>query len=161
MAQISPCEVGGRNVVAFLDMIAHSEGTDNGRQKTMLQGYDVLVGGSLLTDYRDHPRKLVWIPSIKNNSSAAGRYQFLRGTWDEVAKAIGLKDFSPRSQDLACIYKIRQRGGLQHVIAGHFDLAVQACRKEWASLPGAGYGQHEQPLAVLRKKYTDAGGQLA
>ena len=35
---------------AFLDMLAWSEGTDNGRQKTEY-GYDVIVGGGeLFTD---------------------------------------------------------------------------------------------------------------
>ena len=43
---------------AFLSMLAWSEGTDNGRQKTDI-GYDVIVGGELFTDYSDHPRKLV------------------------------------------------------------------------------------------------------
>ena len=33
---------------AFLDMLAWSEGTDNGRQKTGNHGYDVIVGGYLL-----------------------------------------------------------------------------------------------------------------
>ncbi|MFK3656646.1 lysozyme, partial [Escherichia coli] len=39
---------------AFLDMVAWSEGTDNGRQKTRNHGYDVIVGGELFTDYSDH-----------------------------------------------------------------------------------------------------------
>ncbi|MCC7886454.1 lysozyme, partial [Escherichia coli] len=43
---------------AFLDMLAWSEGTDNGRQPTRNHGYDVIVGGELFTDYSDHPRKL-------------------------------------------------------------------------------------------------------
>ena len=38
---------------AFLDMLAWSEGTDNGRQKTRNHGYDVIVGGTI-TDYSDH-----------------------------------------------------------------------------------------------------------
>ena len=33
---------------AFLDMLAWSEGTDNGRQPTRNHGYDVIVGGELL-----------------------------------------------------------------------------------------------------------------
>ena len=33
---------------AFLDMLAWSEGTDNGRQKTRNHDYDVIVGGELL-----------------------------------------------------------------------------------------------------------------
>ena len=39
---------------AFLDMLAWSEGPDNGRQKTRNHGYDVIVGGELFTDYSDH-----------------------------------------------------------------------------------------------------------
>ena len=59
---------------AFLDMLAWSEGTDNGRQKTRNHGYDVIVGGELFTDYSDHPRKLVTLnPKLK--STGAGRYQ--------------------------------------------------------------------------------------
>ena len=62
---------------AFLDMLAWSEGTDNGRQKTRNHGYgDVIVGGELFTDYSDHPRKLVTLnPKLK--STGAGRYQLL------------------------------------------------------------------------------------
>ena len=33
---------------AFLDMLAWSRGTDNGRQKTRNHGYDVIVGGNCL-----------------------------------------------------------------------------------------------------------------
>ena len=59
---------------AFLDMLAWSEGTNNGRQKTRNHGYDVIVGGELFTDYSDHPRKLVTLnPKLK--STGAGRYQ--------------------------------------------------------------------------------------
>ena len=46
---------------AFLDMLAWSEGTDNGRQKTRNHGYDVIVGGELLTDYSDHPQTCHWL----------------------------------------------------------------------------------------------------
>ena len=66
---------------AFLDMLAWSEGTDNGRQKTRNHGYDVIVGGELFTDYSDHPRKLVTLnPKLK--STGAGRYQLLSRWWD-------------------------------------------------------------------------------
>ena len=44
---------------AFLDMLAWSEGTDNGRQKTRNHGYDAgLVGGELFTDYSTYPANL-------------------------------------------------------------------------------------------------------
>lgn len=80
---------------AFLDMLAWSEGTDNGRQPTRNHGYDVIVGGELFTDYSDHPRKLVTLhPKLK--STAAGRYQLLSRWWDAYRKQLGLKDFSPK-----------------------------------------------------------------
>ena len=71
---------------AFLDMLAWSEGTDNGRQKTRNHGYDVIVGGELFTDYSDHPRKLVTLnPKLK--STGAGRYQLLSRWWDAYLAA--------------------------------------------------------------------------
>ena len=58
---------------AFLDILAWSEGTDNGRQKARNHGYDVIVGDCLLV--LDHPRKLVTLnPKLK--STGAGRYDF-------------------------------------------------------------------------------------
>ena len=77
---------------AFLDMLAWSEGTDNGRQKTRNHGYDVIVGGELFTGLRS-PRKLVTLnPKLK--STGAGRYQLLSSWWDAYRKQLGLKDFS-------------------------------------------------------------------
>ena len=81
---------------AFLDMLAWSEGTDNGRQKTRNHGYDVIVGGELFIDYSDHPRKLVTLnPKLK--STGAGRYQLLSRWWDAYRKQFGLKDFLRKS----------------------------------------------------------------
>ena len=54
---------------AFLDMLAWSEGTDNGRQKTRNHGYDVIVGGELLIVDTPSPRKLV-TPNPKLKSGA-------------------------------------------------------------------------------------------
>ena len=82
---------------AFLDMLAWSEGTDNGRQKTRksmrLPTASLLrPGGELFTDYSDHPRKLVTLnPKLK--STGAGRYQLLSRWWDAYRKQLGLKDF--------------------------------------------------------------------
>ena len=91
---------------AFLDMLAWSEGTDNGRQKTRNHGYDVIVGGELFTDYSDHPRKLVTLnPKLK--SAGAGRYQLLSRWWDAYRKQLGLKDFSPKSQDAVALRRLR------------------------------------------------------
>lgn len=144
-----------KNLRAFMQMIRVSEGTAGP------DGYRTIVGGSLFDDYSDHPRVLIWIQSIGRNSSAAGAYQMLRGTWDGVQAKLGLPDFTPASQDRACVELIRQRGGLRLAMNGRFSAAVEKCRKEWASLPGAGYGQRENSLAKLQTAYLNAGGQLA
>ena len=52
---------------AFLDMLAWSEGTDNGRQKTRNHGYDVCHCRRICFDYSDHPRKLVAKPKTQIN----------------------------------------------------------------------------------------------
>jgi muramidase (phage lysozyme) len=137
------------NVRAFLDMIGASEGA----------GYDTLYGGGSFASYADHPRLKVSAGGI--TSTAAGRYQFLARTWDDVAPRIGAPDFSPYWQDAAAVYLISRRGALDDVIAGRFADAVAKVSQEWASLPGAGYGQHENALASLAQVYVDAGGTIA
>jgi muramidase (phage lysozyme) len=148
-------EVQDQNTKAFLWTIRVSEGTAGA------DGYRTLVGGSLFDSYADHPRVLIDLPNLGIKSSAAGAYQILRRTWDGVAGKLGLSDFSPASQDAAAIALIKQRGGWADMRAGRFASAISKCRKEWASLPGAGYGQHENTLARLQSAYTNAGGYLA
>lgn len=61
-------------------------------------GYDVMNGGQRFSDMTRHPLKRGQAAK-GGTTSASGRYQFVRGTWDEAAKALGLTDFSPASQD--------------------------------------------------------------
>ena len=121
---------------AFLDMLAWSEGTDNGRQKTRNHGYDVIVGGELFTDYSDHPRKLVTLnPKLK--STGAGRYQLLSRWWDAYRKQLGLKDSLRKVRTLQQIKEWR----LPMIDRGDIRQAIDRCSNIWASLPGAGYGR--------------------
>ena len=92
---------------AFLDMLAWSEGTDNGRQKTRNHGYDVIVGGELFTDYSDHPRKLVTLnPKLK--STGAGRYQLLSCWWDAHCKKL-FERLSEKQWTLRALQQIKER----------------------------------------------------
>lgn len=150
-----------KNMKAFLDMLAYSEGTDNGRQKTYNHGYDVIVGGSLFTDYSDHPRKLISLPKLGIKSTAAGRYQVLAKFYDAYKKRLRLPDFSPASQDAIAMQLIRECKATADIEAGRITDAIHKCRSRWASLPGAGYGQHEQKLDKLIQVYKDAGGVVA
>ena len=59
-----------------------------------------------------------------------------------TAKQLGLKDFSPKSQDAVALQQIKERGALPMIDRGDIRQAIDRCgRNIWASLPGAGYGQ--------------------
>ncbi|AVJ32740.1 lysozyme [Stenotrophomonas sp. MYb57] len=161
MAQITPQQAGGVNVVAFLDMLAWSERTDNGKQPTRDHGYDVIVGGQLFKGYTDHPRVQVDLPKLGIQSTAAGRDQLLRHYYDAYRKTLDLRDFSPLSQDLIALQQIRERCALPLIQAGRIAEAIKQVSNSWASLPGAGYGQHEHKLADLLAAYRKAGGTVA
>lgn len=147
------------NIAAFLWMIRVCEGTSGP------EGYQVMFTGKLFPiddpaygsyQWKDHPR-------IANKgggitSTAAGAYQFLASTWDEVKKSLKLPDFSPASQDKACIFLLRRRRALEDVRNGNFSVAINKCNKEWASLPGSPYNQNPKPLNVALGYYKSAGG---
>ena len=104
--------------------------------------------GELFTDYSDHPRKLVTLnPKLK--SAGAGRYQLLSRWWDAYRKQLGLKDFSPKSQDAVALQQIKERGALPMIDRGDIRQAIDRCSNIWASLPGAGYGQFEHKADSL------------
>lgn len=70
----------------------------NAIASTEAPDYYTRNGGSKVTDLSDHPGK-GYGPG--GTSSAAGRYQFVYGTWKEAQAALNLPDFSPESQDKA------------------------------------------------------------
>jgi muramidase (phage lysozyme) len=144
------------NLKAFLDMIAISEGT----ARLGNNGYNVIVGGQLFKDYHDHPGVKVWIPRIKKYSSAAGRYQILHRYWDHYKKQLKLPDFSPDSQDKVAIQMIKEQKALKDIEEGRIEEAINKCANIWASLPGAGYNQHENSMEKLMIAYHNAGGGI-
>jgi muramidase (phage lysozyme) len=142
-----------KNLKAFLTMIQYAEGTYG------QDGYRKLYGGSLFNDLSKHPNT----PTTKwgITSTAAGAYQILSKTWNELQAKLGLPDFSPLSQDKAAIELIRRRKALEDVMAGRWAQAIEKCKKEWASLPGAGYGQNEKNIKNLLAVYKVAGGTIS
>lgn len=142
---------------AFLDLIAWSEGTDNGRQPTNNHGYDVIVGGKLFYDYSKHPGAYVKL-NPRLTSSAAGRYQILEKFAKHYMKQLRLPDFGPDSQDKIAIQLIKECKALDDIYAGRIHSAIYKCRSRWASLPGAGYNQHEQKIENLIAVFKKAGG---
>lgn len=144
------------NTQAFLSMIRAAEGT------TGANGYRVLFGGSLFDGYDDHPRIKITAKSGSGTitSTAAGAYQILARTWDEVKAKLNLPDFSPASQDVAAVELIRRRGALGDVISGRFGAAVKKCAGEWASLPGSPYGQPTISWNKAAALFASNGGSI-
>jgi len=139
------------NVRTFLDMISAAEGTTQ-------HGYNTLFGGGKVDSLADHPRQLFDFTETTgkpNKTTAAGRYQFLSNTWDEQAKNLGLPDFSPRSQDLAAVNLLKQRGILPDVLSGNWQTAVQKSGPIWASLPSSPYPQPRQSSDFVMSKLNN------
>ena len=109
-------------VKAALDTIAWAEG---GR-------YNNLYGGGTFSG-NQHPNRA--ITAAGYTSTAAGRYQFLYRTWIEIKNRLGLADFSPQNQDIACLDLIHQRGQLNKLLNGDFEGMMKGLGFAWAALP--------------------------
>lgn len=158
------------NLKAFLDMIAVSEGTSTS-PATKHNGYDVIVTGwdkkpEIFDDFSHHPFSKGRKPKLisKNSglySTASGRYQFMRKDYEHYKHTLNLPDFGPDSQDKWAIQLIRERRALNDIYDGKIQSAIAKVSNIWASLPGAGYGQHENALSKLLLAYAKHGGNLA
>ena len=155
LPHVSSSSAGGlwelpKNVRAFMDTLAYSEGTK--------EHYDYIFTFVTFTSYADHPRKVVCAGSLC--SSAAGRYQFLGKTWDPLAADLGLTDFTPPNQEKAGLELIRRAGAYELALKSNklanFKAAVGKLNTIWASLPGSPYGQPTHSMAALWKAYQAA-----
>ena len=153
MAQVTHALLAEPNIKAALRMIRRGEGTADDA------GYRRIFGGRMFESYADHPR--IKVTASGYTSTAAGAYQFLQSTWDETAKILGLRDFSPASQDLAAVARIVYRKALDDVLAGDMVAALPKLGKEWASMPGSPYGQPTISQQTALNTFRDFGGYLA
>ena len=133
--------------------IAFGEGT------TGEKGYTTQFTGTQFSGFGDHPRQLRASGGLK--SDASGKYQFLSTTWDGAAKALGLTDFSPQSQEAAGRYLTQKRGvdpDKPITNINDFRQVMDKLAPEWASLPTAStgtsyYGQGGKTLDQLWTYY--------
>ena len=135
------------NVRRFLDLISYTEGTQG-------NGYHTAFGGGRLSSLNDHPRyskSFRQTDGKMNKTSAAGRYQFLKGTWDNVARQYGLRDFSPQNQDLGAVALLFGRGAIPSLLKGDYQTAIRKTGAEWASLPSSNYKQNKRSWDNVNK----------
>ena len=127
---------------ALLNTIRFAEGTwKEGKDL----GYRTLYGGGQFQDLSRHPDRVV----VKRYSSAAaGAYQFLPTTWEEVALKLDLPSFAPEHQDQAALHLVKKRGALQEIDRnGLTKAAMNRLAPEWASFPThAGHSAYGQPV---------------
>jgi muramidase (phage lysozyme) len=147
-----PCHADiSRRQCALLSTIAYAEGTRD--------RYDIIFSFATFSSYADHPRRVMC--SSGYCSDAAGRYQFLSTTWDWVAPKLGLRDFTPASQDRAGLWLVSYRG-VSNIDAidtyAEFADAMYALNREWASLPGSPYGQPTHSTSSLWQVYRSFAG---
>lgn len=136
---------------AFLHTIAVAEGTDSPN------GYRTQYTGAQFSSFRDHPRQVKCSRRYgkKLCSDAAGRYQFLSPTWDRFAKKLGIRDFTPANQNRVALELIREKGALQDVKAGRFEIAASKVAPVWPSLRRFGNGSLEKSMPKLKQVYQE------
>jgi muramidase (phage lysozyme) len=112
------------------NVIKLGEGTQGDR------GYTTMFTGAQFTDTSAHPRQINRSGDLA--SDAAGAFQFLSPTWDNAKSALGLKDFSPASQEKAGKWLAQQRGmdvNKVHTTKESLGRALDKIAPEWASMP--------------------------
>ncbi len=138
----------------FLSLIAYAEGTYHIGDR----GYNCIIGSTkkkpiLFTDYREHPRKGVFVRRLGIYSTAAGRYQILLRYYRAYKRRLSLKDFSPASQDAIAVQMIKEQGALDDIHKGKIQEAILKCHKIWASFPGSPHKQSKITMKELLDFY--------
>lgn len=152
-APISP------NARRWLNLISYAEGTYGNRGPR----YDVTFGYTPIKDLSRHPNRVVNAGGY--SSAAAGAYQFMPATYAGASKALGgLPDFRERSQDLAALYLVRQRG-VDPDRSPVTPETIARLSPEWASFPtlqGSSYhGQPSKPINDLLRFAKSQGATTA
>ena len=111
---------------AFLDMLAWSEGTDNGRQKNQKSWLWRHCRRRAIYWLLRSPSQTCHAKNPKLKSTGAGRYQLLSVGGMPTARN-SLKDFSPKSQDAVALQQIKERGGLPMIDRGDIRQAIDRC----------------------------------
>lgn len=156
-------------VLAFLYMIRVCEHSKIAADSGL--AYMTVAGGSTFSSFADHPNVTgEWSgrplqPGTCINaglrppciSTAAGAYQLTAPTWEQFRKAGDyLKDFSPRSQDIAAIRILNYLGVPDKLSSGDVKGAIVLASQKWASLPGSVAKQNPKSMLYAVSQYNSA-----
>ncbi len=138
-------------MAAFLATIRWAETGTSG-----YSSYHKLVFNGTFKNFSTHPRVRQCELINRRNvcSTAAGAYQMLDISWNDLQPKLGLKNFSPPSQDKMAIEYIRRNKAVDDVESGNFEMAACKVGKVWASFPCNDYEQHPRTVEELRNYYN-------
>jgi muramidase (phage lysozyme) len=113
-------------IKVFLEAITNFEGAN----------FNTNFGGKTFSDMSKHPNEPGQFKLANGKTtSAAGAFQFQRGTWEALAKKNDLPDFKPDSQVIGALDLIKQAGAMADILAGNFSEAASKLGKIWEGLP--------------------------
>ena len=142
-------------------MLAWSEGTDNGRQKTRNHGYDVIVGGERVYWLLRSPSQTCHAkPNSNQQAPDATSFFPVGGMSPQAAWPERLLS----EKFTVALQQIKERGALPMIDRGVISVRQSTVAAiSGASLPGAGYGQFEHKadsLIAKRKKRAERSERL-
>jgi muramidase (phage lysozyme) len=122
------------NVDNYLDFLNKAEGSPKS---------NTIVGGGKFDDYSKHPG-VVGVTTKEGPSTAAGKWQITKTTYDDIAPKIGVTDFSEESQKKIALKLIKDKGALEDIQKGDYQAANAKLGSVWASLPSSPYSQSKR-----------------
>jgi lysozyme len=139
--QLTP-EQRVRNVAAARDAMSNPEVFALMQAISAGEGdYQTLNGGAQFNGWQ--------YPRCANR--AAGAYQIVPGTYDQLSEQLGLMDFSVDTQDIMAAHLIAQARAVEPLLRGDLPGAIARLRGTWPSLPG-GSQQNAIP-SVFQARY--------
>ncbi|GJD22855.1 hypothetical protein RIVM261_078110 [Rivularia sp. IAM M-261] len=139
------------HMTAFLATIRWAEtGTSE------YSSYHKLVFNGTFDDFSTHPKikQCARVSGRNVCSTAAGAYQMLDISWNDLQPNLGLKDFSPPSQDKMAVEYIRRNKAVDDVESGNVEMAFCKVGKVWASLICNDYNQNPRTIEELKNYYN-------
>ena len=122
------------NVDNYLEFLNKAEGSPKS---------NTIVGGGEFNDYSRHPG-VVGVTTKEGPSTAAGKWQITKTTYDDIAPKIGVTDFSEESQKKIALKLIQDKGALEDIQKGDYKTANEKLGGVWASLPSSPYSQSKR-----------------
>jgi muramidase (phage lysozyme) len=147
------------NLMAMGNIVASSEGTIKASVKD-----PYAVGFGFRPIDTNAPHDGVRVPFTVNGkkdfTTAAGKYQFIKPTWDDYLKANKKplnSPMTPENQEDAFRWLLKRRGAYDAAAAGDFSTAIEKLGKEFASLPTSTSGQPKRSWEYVAQNLKDQG----